>query len=327
VLFKSKKSDFTKIFFATDVHGSEVCFRKFLNGAKFYKADVLVLGGDLTGKMIVPIVADPNGVTKVTFLGQDFTLENQEEVASMEMKIKNSGFYVYHVSSDEYQSMMADEKKIHDTFLNVMKETLSKWTELAEEKLKDTNTMCYITGGNDDYQEVMDSFVETEHVKNLDNRIARIDESHDIIGLGWGSMTPWKCPRDISEEELGKKIDKLLTGIDNLKKAIFDFHTPPIDSTIDTAPRLDDSVYPPKPIIQGGQPVMFGAGSVAVRKSIEKSQPLLGLHGHIHESRGVINIGNTLCVNPGSEYSEGILRGIIVNVGDKSVVSHQFTSG
>ena len=326
-LFKSKKKNFTRIFFATDIHGSEACFRKFVKGATFYKADVLVLGGDMTGKMIVPIVSYANGVSKVTFLGQDLELKTQEEILSMEMKIKNSGFYVYHVSSDEYQSMMADEKKIHETFLNVMKETLSKWTKLAEERLKDTNTMCYVTGGNDDYQEVMDSFVETEHVKNLDNRIARIDESHSIIGLGWGNMTPWKCPRDISEEELGKKIDRLLTGMDDPKNTIFDFHIPPIDSTIDTAPRLDESVYPPKPIIQAGQPVMFGAGSASVRKSIEECQPLLGLHGHIHESRGVINIGNTLCANPGSEYSEGILRGIIVNVGDKTVVSHQFTSG
>jgi len=40
--------------------------------------------------------------------------------------------------------------------------------------------------------------------------------------------------------------------------------------------------------MSGGQMVFAGAGSRAVRNAIEKHQPMLGLHGHIHEAQGVI---------------------------------------
>ena len=49
---------------------------------------------------------------------------------------------------------------------------------------------------------------------------------------------------------------------------------------------------------------MIHAGSTAVRASIEKHQPLVGLHGHIHESKGFVTLGRTLCLNPGSEYGK-----------------------
>ena len=108
---------------------------------------------------------------------------------------------------------------------------------------------------------------------------------------------------------------------------IFNMHVPPVDSTLDTCPRLDTSTDPPTMITSGGEPVMFGAGSQAVRAAIEKYQPLLSLHGHIHESRGVIQIRRTTAINPGSEYGEGILRGTIVNLQDGKVKSTQMTSG
>ena len=74
-------------------------------------------------------------------------------------------------------------------------------------------------------------------------------------------------------------------------------------------------------------PILTSVGSTAVRSAIEKFQPLLGLHGHIHESKGSIKIGRTLCVNPGSEYSEGVLKGVMMNLDEKGVRSFQFTSG
>jgi Icc-related predicted phosphoesterase len=91
--------------------------------------------------------------------------------------------------------------------------------------------------------------------------------------------------------------------------------------------KLDASTDPPSPILEGGQPVVFGAGSHSVRAAIEKQQPLLGLHGHLHESRGAFRIGRTLCLNPGSEYGEGILRGVIVTLTPEKVLSYQFVSG
>jgi Icc-related predicted phosphoesterase len=107
---------------------------------------------------------------------------------------------------------------------------------------------------------------------------------------------------------------------------IFNFHVPPLDSTLDSCPKLDWNTDPPTPIVSGGQIVFAGAGSQAVRKAIEKYQPMLGLHGHIHEAQGIIKIGKTTCINPGSEYGEGILRGCLVTFADGVVEGFQMTS-
>jgi hypothetical protein len=187
--------------------------------------------------------------------------------------------------------------------------------------------MCYVTGGNDDIQEVIDMITAAEHVKNPDGKVIFIDEVHEMASLGWSNPTPWKTPRECSEEELVGRIESLVNNAKDIGNTIFNFHVPPFNSELDTCLKLDESVYPPKPILIGGQPVSFAAGSKAVRDAIEKHQPLLGLHGHIHEPRAATKIGRTLCINPGSEYEEAVLRGVIVNLRDKKVLSHQFVSG
>jgi Icc-related predicted phosphoesterase len=72
--------------------------------------------------------------------------------------------------------------------------------------------------------------------------------------------------------------------------------------------------------------VITGVGSKAVRRAIETYQPILSLHGHIHESRGVATIGRTVCINPGSEYPDGVLRGAIVDFDRDGVKSYVLTS-
>jgi hypothetical protein len=196
----------------------------------------------------------------------------------------------------------------------------------AETALADTNVVCYLTGGNDDHQEVL-AFAETDHVRNPDNKVVNISDKHEMANLGWSNPTPWKTPRECSEEELEKRINDMVHQIRDMPNALFNFHIPPINSSLDTCPMLDDSVNPPKPVFRGGQQVLMGGGSSAVRHSVEHYQPLLVVSGHIHESRGLIKIGRTTCVNPGSEYGEGILRGVILNIGDGKLVSYQFTSG
>jgi len=148
-----------------------------------------------------------------------------------------------------------------------------------------------------------------------------------MISVGISTPTPWKTPREVSEEELGKMIEEMALKVPDMQKAIFNFHDPPKDSTLDTCPMLDWDQDPPAQITQGGQVVLFGAGSVAVRDAIEKHKPMLGLHGHIHESQSVAKIGRTTCINPGSEYAEGVLRGCIVNIVDGEVQGYQMTSG
>ena len=56
-------------------------------------------------------------------------------------------------------------------------------------------------------------------------------------------------------------------------------------------------------------------------------QPLLGLHGHIHEATGVRRSGRTLAVNPGSDYSTGALNGALITLERDKVAAHQLVRG
>ncbi|MFI5449071.1 MAG: metallophosphoesterase [Candidatus Bathyarchaeia archaeon] len=317
---------FTKVFYATDVHGSEVCFRKFLGATQAYNAEVLILGGDLTGKFVYPIVDMNDGSAKVSYLGKEEVLTTPEAITKWEQLITDSGYYYYHCNKAEYEELQSSKDKLDKVFLKVMQDRLIKWAKYADEILP-PKVSLYVTGGNDDFQEIMDAFPETGRVKNCDNKVVKIDDLHEMASAGWSNMTPWKCPRDITEEELEKHVEKLMESVTDRANCVFNFHCPPIDCGLDTVQKLDASVDPPRPVMDHGQPVMVGAGSKSVRAAIEKYQPLVDLCGHIHESRGVCKIKKTLVVNPGSEYTEGILRGVIVNLGDKKVVSWQLISG
>jgi len=323
----SKKPGETRIVFATDIHGSESTFRKFLNGTKFYRADVLVLGGDITGKKIVPVVQQSDGTWKSMFVGQEHRVKTTSELDQLERAIKTTGSYVARMSQAQYETLQADAKKQDELFRSLMKETVLSWMALAEERLKETNVTCYVTGGNDDFQEIIDAIKDTEHVRNPDGKVVYIDDVHEMASIGWGNSTPWKTPRECNEEELTGRIESLVNSVKEFANTIFNFHVPPFNSELDTCVKLDESVYPPKPVLIGGQVVSFPAGSKAIRNAIERYQPLLGLHGHIHEPRAATKIGRTLCINPGSEYEEALLRGVIVNLRDKKVLSHQFVTG
>jgi hypothetical protein len=106
--------------------------------------------------------------------------------------------------------------------------------------------------------------------------------------------------------------------------SIFNFHCPPYATGIDSGPKLGADF---RVTAGAGGVEMVPVGSTACRDAIERHQPLLGLHGHLHESRGTYKLGRTLCVNPGSEYTEGVLRGALFELKKGKVKSHQFTAG
>ena len=318
----------TRIFFATDIHGSETSFRKFVNAGKFYEADVLILGGDVAGKLLVPIVRD-GSTCRAGLQGFTYEMTTEAELADFKKKIGTLGYYHLFLSPDEYEAMKSDKEAIETQFVAAAHQRLAEWVHLANERLKDTHIKCYITGGNDDPWAVLAALEENqaEHVVPCEGHLAMVDEDHPMISLGYSNGTPWKTPREISEDELAGKIEAAVQGVTDFSRVIFNFHCPPKDSTLDTCPMLDTSTDPPTVIQEAGQPVLFGAGSTAVRAAIGKYQPLLALHGHIHESRGAIKLGRTQCLNPGSEYGEGILHGVIVNLNGSKIEGYQLTSG
>ncbi len=300
----------TQLFFTTDIHGSDVCFRKFINAGKAYKADFLVLGGDITGKMIIPIVEQDDGSHKAEYLGSDLVLKTKEEVEALEKNIKLIGAYFYHTNEVELSEFRQDRSKINQLFEKLIRARVEEWAVLAEERLAGTNITCIINPGNDDAYFIDDILKKSDNIIVPEGKDIQIDAYHEMISTGYSNITPWHCERDVPEEEIEQKIEAMTSQVNDMKNCIFNFHCPPFDAVIDYAPLLDENM---KPVLTaGGEPEMIPVGCKAVRAAIEKYQPLYGLHGHIHESKGFTRIGRTICLNPGSEYGEGVVRGVIL---------------
>lgn len=319
----------TKLFYATDVHGSERTWKKFLNAAKFYGADALVMGGDVMGKLAIPIIREPGGTFRATIHGRVERVDSEAGVAALRARIGDLGFYDVVMDQDEYRATQADPDAIERLFVRLATERLVRWIDLAETRLAGTGIKVYATGGNDDLTEVMTVMDRpgTQAFVACEDRAVPIDDDHVMISMPYVNPTPWRTPREAEEPELTARIEAMAGAFGDHAKVIFNFHAPPVDSTLDTCPMLDATTDPPSQVVRGGQQVLYGAGSTAIRASIERFQPMLGLHGHIHESQAAARLGRTVCVNPGSEYGEGILRGCLITIADGKVTSYQMTAG
>jgi Icc-related predicted phosphoesterase len=208
--------------------------------------------------------------------------------------------------------------------MTLVKESVARWMQIAEDRLAGKGLGCYLCLGNDDWDETIPIIEQSSVVTYADGKVVWLDDQHEMASCGYANMTPWHCPRDVTEEELADRIEAVVAQVENLNNCVFNFHAPPYDSNLDLAPALDEDL---KPVLIAGQPKIVSVGSMAVREAIERYQPMVGLHGHIHESRGVEIIGRTVCINPGSEYSEGVLRGVLVSFKDGKLLSHQFVAG
>lgn len=320
---REKKRGFTRLFFATDIHGSETCFVKFVNAASFYQADILVLGGDITGKQIVAIERRDDGYHSHLF-GQDRLARTPEELAQLEKQIRMNGFYPYIATAEELDELAGDEARVAALFSRLMCETVERWLRVAEERLRGLPVKCFISPGNDDLFELDPILQRSDVVIYPEGQVVDLDGEHTMISCGYANMTPWRCPRDIEDEELRSRLEAMIAQVPDPSRCVFNLHAPPYDSTLDIAPQVDADL---RPVVVAGQPQMIPVGSRAVREVIEKYQPVVGLHGHIHESRGATRLGRTVCLNPGSEYSEGILRGVLVNLAGGQLKSYQFVAG
>jgi len=315
----------TRIFFTTDTHGSSVCFRKFINAGKFYGAHVLILGGDITGKKVIPFVRQSDGSFKVSHLDREQLIADGDQLEALKRNITDMGYYPYVTDEAEVEGLAGDPAAQDAIFKDLMKERIREALQIADERLEGTGIRCYVQPGNDDEYDIDELFDGGTGVVNPEGKVIQIDENYTMISTGHANITPWHCPRDIPEEQLEAMIDAMAGQISDFDHCIFNFHCPPYDTVIDQAPQLDDEMRPT--LEMGGKPHMIPVGSPAIRRAIDKYQPRLGLHGHIHESRGSQKLGRTLCLNPGSEYGEGVLRGVIVDIEKKGIKSFTFTSG
>lgn len=305
----AKDPGVTRLFFATDVHGSTVCWRKFINSADFYDADVLVLGGDTTGKAIFPVIDEGDRYT-YTRQGDDHVITDEDELDELLESLENTGYYPYVMDQEEYEALQhADdaEERQDEIFITEMKARIREWIEFAEERLNDTPV--YACPGNDDPVEIDEVWESSDQIDLVEGEVVDIDGEYQMASSGWTHPTPWDTDREEPEEKLRERLERVVEKVDDYDRAIFNFHEPPYDSQLDEAPELDDDLRP-KFGAKSTEPV----GSKAVREVIEVYQPPLSLHGHIHESRGQTTIGETTAINPGSVYSEGSLQGAVIDL-------------
>ena len=310
-----------RIYFATDVHGSERCFRKFLAAARIYEADALVLGGDVAGKGLIPIVAD-NGTLSATVRGEHVTLPTTER-ERLDAEINKLGFYPVQMEPDEIAELEADPGAVDRLFREEIVAQIQRWCDLAADRLA-PEVRCIITPGNDDPIEIDAVLRDADRIECPEGELCELGPVV-LASLGDVTPTPWNTDREYSEEELAERIAAIMDQVPPGQASVLNFHCPPYGSGLDTAPELDETL---KPVVRGGRPSFVPVGSHAVREAIKRYEPVVGLHGHIHESRGAQKIGKTLCLNPGSDYTADLLRGAVVDIAeDGSYLDFLLTAG
>jgi Icc-related predicted phosphoesterase len=310
-----------RVYFATDIHGSDRCFRKFLAAAESYEADALVLGGDIAGKGLVPIRSD-NGSLVAKVRGEMVTVPHAEE-DRLRAEINRLGFYSVITSDKDMQQLEDDPSHLVKAFEQAITEQIEGWCQLAEERLS-PKVRCIITPGNDDPKAIDPVLKSAPRIESPEGELCDLGPVL-MASCGDVTPTPWNTEREYSEEELTRRLEAILDPAPAGSKVIVNFHCPPYGSGLDFAAELDPQL---RPVIRGGRPSIVPVGSKAVREVVKKYKPVVGLHGHIHESRGAQKIGSTMCLNPGSDYSADVLRGAIVDFDhDGSYIDFLFTTG
>jgi Icc-related predicted phosphoesterase len=313
----------TRILYGSDFHGSEAVYRKFLASGMQYKVNALIVGGDVTGKAMVPVIHQGAGRYQAHLFGENKTASTPDELEKLKKAISFVGFYPIVLEQDEAQELENDAAKMGARFEQEMCRRVREWMQLAEEKLGPQKMTLYFMAGNDDMYSIDKVVEEFRQIRNPDMKHFEMDGGYEVVGLSNANLTPWLCARDVEEAELTRKLDEIAGMIQKPERTIAVLHVPPFGSGLDTCPDLDRNL---KIITQGGQVVMKSAGSPSVKAFIEKVQPMLSLHGHIHESPGHFHNGRTLMINAGSEYAEGIMKAAIVNLEEGKVKGHLLVS-
>jgi Icc-related predicted phosphoesterase len=303
-----------RIYFCSDIHASRKCWKKFLNSWKFYGADHIAVGGDITGKFVVPIVETGGGRYTTTFMGIERKVSGPEQLETLRVRIADSGQYDFVTTPDELATYQDDHSRIDALFRRLVIERAEQWVAEADQKLRGTGVRCFVSGANDDFFEVDDVIASSEVIEDPNGTVIQLEGGFELMGMGYGNPTPWACPRDIPEDELAKRIDDTAAGVKRMDRTIMSLHVPPLDSGLDIAPKLDDYL---RPRVGAAGLEMVPVGSTATRDAIVRYRPMLGLHGHIHESKGVRKLAGTTIANPGSEYGEGVLDGLLVDIDPK----------
>jgi uncharacterized protein len=308
-----------RLYVCSDIHASERTWRKFMNAMKanVYGVDAAVIAGDLTGKALVPVVGEPGrDEYTATVLGQRRTARGEDGLRDLERSIADLGYYAVRLTPDEHRAMEADPTLVRKAFDERITQRIRDWMALAAERLDGSGVPVYLMPGNDDDFEIDRVLADSAYCRNVNEQVVELTPWHQLVSMGWSSPTPWSTPRELPEEEFLDRLSGLMSGVRDPRRTVIMTHVPPYDSGLDTAPVLSPDL---RPTVSAGDLLRGPVGSTGVRRAIESFKPVLGVHGHIHESGGERRLGDTWCVNAGSESSMGVLRGYLVDLSERGV--------
>jgi uncharacterized protein len=317
-------ADSIRIFFVADLHGSAVCWRKFVNAAKTYRADLLLVGGDVAAKTLTPVIAENGGWT-ASPAGERLSAASPEELERLEARLRDAATIPFRTTRREWEELRAHPDRMDEVFERLAGEELARWLAWAGTRLEGQPTRLLVGLGNDDLTSMERVVADDDRAELTDNDVLTVGSGNELVTLAYSNPTPWHTHRELPEEEIGRRIDAAMARLDAPERAILNAHVPPFGTPLDIAPRLDATLT--KVMAPGGEPEMVHVGSSAVRAALERHQPLLGLHGHIHESRGTTTFGRTISLNCGSAYTEGALLGALVDLGPDTIRSAVLTTG
>jgi len=303
----------TKIFFACDAHGSVPVLRKMVKVHETYNCDIVMMCGDLTGKAVVPIVEEKPGLWWSAPWGKRETYKSQEAVDQIKKTYEKRGFYWFLTTPTELADLEKNRDKVNELFLKLMLDRMQDWVRLIEETVP-SDVRVIVSPGNDDSFAIDDIIRASSRIVYPIGTAVNLDGDHSMVSCEWVNSTPWKTPRECPDEELKLKLQVEFDRVGSRENLICNFHAPPYGTQIDLAPKIDEKL---RVKVRFGRPDMVPVGSRSVRELFEKYQPLLGLHGHIHESAGVEYIGRTLCINPGSAYMQGMVNAFVMDLPKK----------
>jgi Icc-related predicted phosphoesterase len=301
---REKRAPETKLLFVTDIHGSDSVFRKSLNASKKFGVSGLVLGGDVTGKMFVPVIQE-NGRARIEVMGKEIVAETESEIAEVEKTLRMGGQYSFRTTPDEVAHLKGDTEARDRKFNEVMCDSVRAWFDLAEERLAPEGIEVVVISGNDDPWAIDEVLQSHSFVRCIDDDVVQLECGVEILGMGGSNATPFATEREYPEDEIKARVQAAAEKLSDPAASVWNVHVPPHNSELDFAPALNDDH---SVIYEGGQARIIPVGSTAVRELIETYQPALGLHGHVHESKAMNTIGRTVVANPGSEYTEGVMR-------------------
>ena len=225
------------IFYVADIHGSEKCFRKFINAGKFYGVDALILGGDVTGKAFVPLVRLDDGAYEARFIGRTEFARNDDELARLESQIRFNGFYPFRTTTTELEDFAARPQRREAHFEKVIGDSVRAWVALADERLDGSGIACLVMPGNDDGSFVGEILSGGRVLQNPEGRPIELGP-FQVLSYGWSNITPWHSPRELPESELEARIFALVADLEPGRPAIYNLHVPPYGTRIDDAPEI-----------------------------------------------------------------------------------------